>query len=113
MSEDDRDWPQLRWLETFLAVIDNDGVQARAAEAMGVSASTISRDLAALDAWLRTVLIIGKDPCELTKPGRKFEKVARPVVSALLTVREEVTPKPLNQNPVKLSVANLKIKRPN
>jgi DNA-binding transcriptional LysR family regulator len=78
---------RLSWIESFLAVIDSGGVEARAAEALGISASTVNRDIGALDAWLGWVTFNGDFPRELTQDGRNFEDTAREVRRLLTEAR--------------------------
>ena len=75
------------WIESFLAVVDSGGVEARAAEKLGFSASTVNRDIADLDAWLGRVTFNGDFPRELTQDGRHFEHNAREVVRILTEAR--------------------------
>lgn len=78
---------RLCWLESFLAIIDNGGVEARAAEKLGFNASTVNRDIADLDSWLGWVTFNGDIPRELTQDGRDFENTARRVVRLLTEAR--------------------------
>jgi DNA-binding transcriptional LysR family regulator len=78
---------RLCWLESFLAVVDNGGVEARAAEKLGFNASTVNRDIADLDSWLGLVTFNGELPRELTQDGLSFERTAREVVELLTKAR--------------------------
>ena len=100
---------RLCWLEAFLAVIDNEGVEAKAAEAMGVSASRVSRAIAGLGGWVRTPLFDADFPRGLTDHGRKFEDVARTVVSSLNDMRMVLPDKAPHFPPQ--SARHIKIKR--
>lgn len=106
-------WPPILWLEAFVAVIDNGGVEARATQAVGRSASSINRYVGDLEDWIRTPLFTRDLPRQLTDYGKQFEGVARSVIQDLKSARMPLKPEPLNPHPVKRSVAGLKIKKPN
>lgn len=83
---------RLCWLEAFLAVIDNEGVEAKAADAMGVSPSMMNRYIGELAAWVRTPLFDGNIPRELTQYGYTFASTARNVVVSLNDARMPLPP---------------------
>lgn len=84
---------RLCWIESFLAVIESGGVEARAAEKLGFNASTVNRDIADLDAWLGRVTFNGDFPRELTQDGLDFQNTAREVVMLLTEARRNrITP---------------------
>ncbi len=99
---------RLCWVESFLAVIDGDGVEARAAKAIGTDASTVNRDIGKLDAWLGWVTFYRDVPRELTPDGRNFEPTARQVMELLTAARRfpntspEPGPAPVSARVIKL-----------
>jgi len=99
---------RLCWIESFLAVIDGGGVEARAAEAIGSHGSTVNRDMAHLQSWLGRALVYGDFPHELTQDGLNFENTAREVMELLDAARRrpisppEPRPAPISARDIKL-----------
>lgn len=81
---------QLGWLEAFVTTADL-GKQSAAAATLGVSESTISRYLDALEAWYgagpRQLLFMSRQTGDLTPSGKQLLLVARQVVEDLRGVR--------------------------
>lgn len=99
MAKRPRDSLRLCWLESFLAIIDNGGVEVRAAEMLGISAPQVNRDVARLEGWLHRLVFLGGTPKELTQFGEGFAATARNVVSSLNAARADLnapqpSPKP-------------------
>lgn len=78
------------WIQAFLSVIDNEGVEARAADELGLDASTVNRYLGHLEDWLGKPLFNGNLPKELNNLGVMFEGTAREIVSALSAAQKEL-----------------------
>lgn len=100
---------RLCWIESFLAVIDEGGVEARAAEAIGLSASTVNRDVADLESWYEMVLFNGGFPRELTQDGRNFQNTARQVVR-LLTEARRIPTTQAEPGPALVSASVIKVR---
>jgi len=101
---------RLCWLEAFLAVIDNDGVKAKAAEDLGLHESTVGRYLEDLREWFGFPLYDVNQPPGLTQQGFAFADTAREVVSILENARMTETPK-VETSPPRRSAKDIKIKR--
>ena len=100
---------RLCWLESFLAIIDNGGIEARAAEELGLNASTVNRDIADLDAWLGWLTFDGDIPRVPTQDGHKFEETARLVMKLLTETRRHTTPPP-EPGPTLVSARGIKLR---
>ena len=74
------------WLQTFLAVIEQNGFSA-AAEVMGFDQSSATRYVKELELWLGMVLFYCRSPILLTEEGAKFKVVAEQVVTQLQSSR--------------------------
>lgn len=101
---------RLCWLESFLAVIDNGGVEARAAEKLGFSASTVNRDIASLEGCYEMLLFDGNFPRGLTSDGHKFEDTARQVVR-LLNGARRISSSPPEPGPAPVSASLIKVRQ--
>ena len=81
-------------LEAFLAVIEHGG-QQEAAQALGLSQSSISRHITDLESYLKAVLFTGDIPAQLTQKGHSFARTAQEVMTLLREARNEPSaPKP-------------------
>lgn len=82
MSKKRLDSVELSWLESFVAAAEHGSFTA-AGKALGVAQSTISRHVHSLERWLRTPLVIGDIPYELTEKGETFLEKAKLVIMVL------------------------------
>lgn len=90
MAKRSRTSLRLCWLESFLEVIANDGIEVRAAEKLGISAPQVNRDLASLQWWLQRPLFVLGTPRELTEFGDAFAATARTVVDSLKSAQADL-----------------------
>lgn len=100
---------RLCWLHAFIAVIENDGKEAKAAKELGLDGSTVNRYLGNLDAWVRTPLFTQSFPKELSSKGHEFEPIAREVVTLLEGFRS--VPAAVQTPDVRKSAKDIKVVR--
>ena len=79
-----------RWLEAFL-VTERLGSMTAAAEALGVSQSTVSRDLTKLESALCRPLTTGDVPFCLNGQGLAFKPIAEKILDELEAFRKTGT----------------------
>lgn len=82
LSKKRRSTLRLVWLESFIAAAEHLSV-TKAAEALNTAQSTVSRDLADLDAWLGRALSTNDTPFVLSSSGKSFLPTAKTVVAML------------------------------
>ncbi len=78
---------RVEWLTTFLQVIDSGGSEAKAAELLGLSASTVNRHVGNLEAWLQKPVFTMDYSKELTAFGKEFVITAQIILKKLEEAR--------------------------
>ncbi|WP_159619958.1 LysR family transcriptional regulator [Ruania rhizosphaerae] len=82
---------EIRWLETFVAVVENGGF-AKAADVLYCSQPTVSAQVSALERELGAELLDrGRRPVELTESGRALLHHARAVLDQIESARGSVS----------------------
>jgi|TARA_R100000049_G_C1956050_1_gene111137 DNA-binding transcriptional LysR family regulator len=91
---------RLRWLRAFIATVDC-GSQSDAAKHLGVSQSTISKDVTSLEEWLRYQLFESSVPVELSAKGAAFLPQAKDIVDKLEKAREPLQAQQPSGTPIR------------
>lgn len=93
------DWDLLRTFETVARL----GSLTQAARALGVSQSTVSRQLAKLEAAASSPLLVRETPVRLTERGAALVGAMRPMLDAALAAQSTLEARPEIQGEVTLT----------
>ena len=98
--------PRIALLTAFLCV-EKFGGYSKAADYLGVTQSTITRQIASLEEWLGESLLTNNKPPKLTKFGSTFLPVARQIVASLYMSRRGLRhlPRPVDPTPQEVDLA--------